>query len=129
MKTPDHDQIFPFATPALFGNWLKKHHASANELWVKIYKKDSGKKSVTWDEAVIEALCWGWIDGIKKSFDAEAYIQRFTPRRKGSHWSQRNQEHVARLITEGRMQETGLVHVRAAQADGRWGNDKAPDAQ
>jgi uncharacterized protein YdeI (YjbR/CyaY-like superfamily) len=89
---------------------------------VKIFKKKTGIPSVTWDEVVIEILCWGWIDGIKKSFDDQAYLQRITPRRPGSSWSKRNREHVERLIREGRMTEQGLVHVRAAKADGRWEN-------
>jgi uncharacterized protein YdeI (YjbR/CyaY-like superfamily) len=69
---------------------------------------------------VIAALCWDWIDGIRKPLDDQAYLQRFTPRRRGSNWSKRNREHVERLIAAGRMQEPGLAHVRAAQADGRW---------
>jgi len=79
-------------------------------------------QSVTWDDVVIESLCWGWIDGIKKSFDDQAYLQRVTPRKARSNWSKRNTEHVERLITDGRMTEPGLVHVRAAKADGRWEN-------
>ena len=78
---------------------------------------------------MIEALCWGWIDGVKKSLDDEAYLQRFTPRRQGSNWSQRNREHVERLMAAGRMQEVGLVHVRAAQADGRWEAAYAPASE
>lgn len=91
-------------------------------MWVKIFKKQSSVTSVTWDEVVIEALCWGWIDGVKKSLDEQAYLQRITPRKARSSWSKRNRAHVERLIDEGRMQEPGLVHVRAAQADGRWEN-------
>jgi uncharacterized protein YdeI (YjbR/CyaY-like superfamily) len=71
---------------------------------------------------VIETLCWGWIDGVKKSLDDQAYLQRITPRRIRSSWSKRNTEHIERLIIEGRMEEPGLVHVRAAKADGRWEN-------
>ncbi|MDF1815088.1 MAG: YdeI/OmpD-associated family protein [Verrucomicrobiales bacterium] len=75
---------------------------------------------MNWNDVVIEILCWGWIDGVKKSLDDQAYLQRITPRRTGSNWSKRNTEHVERLIVEGRMEEPGLVHVRAAKADGRW---------
>ncbi len=89
---------------------------------MKIFKKQSAVTSVTWDEVVIEALCWGWIDGVKKSLDEQAYLQRITPRKARSSWSKRNRAHVERLIDEGRMREPGLVHVRAAQADGRWEN-------
>ncbi len=103
-----------------FGRWLKENHISESELWVKIFKKKTGIPSVTWDDVVIEALCWGWIDGVKKSIDDQAYLQRVTPRKTRSNWSKRNTEHVERLISEGRMKEPGLVHVRAAKTDGRW---------
>lgn len=102
--------------------WLNRHSASKSELWIKVYKKGSGIASVSWDDIVIECLCWGWIDGIKKSLDDDAYLQRITPRKPKSIWSKRNTEHVERLIAEGRMQKPGLVHVRAAKADGRWQN-------
>jgi uncharacterized protein YdeI (YjbR/CyaY-like superfamily) len=118
-----------FETPAKFRKWLKDNHASEPELWLKIFKKGSGQKSISWEEAVIDALCWGWIDGVKKSFDDKASLQRFTPRRKGSNWSKRNREHVERLIAEGRMQESGMKHVRAAQADGRWEAAYAPASE
>ncbi len=87
---------------------------------MKIFKKNSGIKSVTWDDVVVESLRWGWIDGIKKSIDGQAYLQRITPRKARSSWSKRNTEHVERLINEGRMMEPGLAHVEAAKADGRW---------
>jgi len=111
-----------FATSKALYQWLNVNHAIESELWVKIYKKKTGIESVTWDEVVIEILCWGWIDGVKKSLDEHAYLQRITPRKVRSIWSKRNTEHVARLISAGRMQEAGLVHVRAAKADGRWEN-------
>ncbi|HMQ50705.1 MAG TPA: YdeI/OmpD-associated family protein [Anaerolineae bacterium] len=120
MPDPDQTRIQAFEDASAFGQWLELNHASESEVWVKMYKKGSGQKTINWEEGVIEALCWGWIDGIKKSFDDQAYLQRFTPRRPGSNWSKRNREHVKRLIAAGRMQEPGLVHVRAAQADGRW---------
>lgn len=129
MPEPDQARIQAFEDSAAFWNWLEQHHASEPELWLKIYKKRSGQKSINWEEAVVEALCWGWIDGIKKSFDDEAYLQRFTPRQKSSNWSKRNREHVERLIAEGRMQEVGMVHVRAAQADGRWETAYAPPSE
>lgn len=122
MPVPDPQKIISFSTPQDLGRWLKKNHSSENELWVKIFKKKTGIPSVTWNDVVIEALCWGWIDGIKKSIDEQAYLQRITPRKARSSWSKRNREHVERLIKEGRMMESGLVHVRAAQADGRWDN-------
>ena len=129
MPEPDQTRIQAFEDSAAFWNWLEQNHASEPELWLKIYKKGSGQKSINWEEAVVEALCWGWIDGIKKSLDDEAYLQRFTPRQKSSNWSKRNREHVDRLMAEGRMQEVGMVHVRAAQADGRWEAAYAPASE
>ena len=122
MPEPDPAKIMAFAIPKDLGQWLKVNHASESELWVKIYKKKTGIQSVTWNDVVIEALCWGWIDGIKKSIDDQAYLQRITPRKTRSNWSKRNTEHVERLISESRMMESGLVHVRAAKTDGRWDN-------
>ena len=122
MPVPDPARIMTFASPKDLGRWLKVNHAIESELWVKIFKIKTGIPSVTWDDVVIEALCWGWIDGVKKSIDDQAYLQRVTPRKARSNWSKRNREHVERLINEGRMTESGLVHVRAAKADGRWEN-------
>ncbi|VAW71480.1 conserved hypothetical protein [hydrothermal vent metagenome] len=122
MPKPDPVKIMTFATPKDLGQWLKVNHAIESELWLKIFKKKSGITSVTWDDVVIEILCWGWIDGIKKSIDDQAYLQRVTPRKARSNWSKRNRDHVERLISEGRMMEPGLVQVYAAKADGRWEN-------
>lgn len=122
MPEPDPLGIMTFATPKALGEWLKMNHAIESELWVKIFKKNTGIQSVTWNDVVIEILCWGWIDGVKKSIDDQAYLQRITPRTARSNWSKRNTEHVERLISEDRMNESGLVHVRAAKADGRWEN-------
>jgi uncharacterized protein YdeI (YjbR/CyaY-like superfamily) len=122
MPEPDPWKIMTFETPKDLGEWLKVNHVTESELWVKIYKKNAGIQSVTWNDTVIEILCWGWIDGIKKSIDDQAYLQRITPRTARSNWSKRNTEHVARLINEERMKEPGLVHVLAAKADGRWEN-------
>ncbi|MFT4924415.1 MAG: hypothetical protein ACI8WB_000493 [Phenylobacterium sp.] len=122
MPVPDPSRIMTFATHQDLGQWLKVNHVTESELWVKIYKKNTGIQSVTWDDVVIESLCWGWIDGVKKSIDDQAYLQRITPRKARSNWSKRNTEHVESLISEGRMMESGLEHVRAAKADGRWEN-------
>lgn len=122
MPEPDPLRVMSFATAEDLAEWLKVNHATESELWVKIFKKNTGIPSVTWNEVVIEVLCWGWIDGVKKSIDDQAYLQRITPRRVRSHWSKRNTGHVERLINEGRMMESGLVHVRVAKADGRWDN-------
>lgn len=120
MPDPDPSRIMSFKTPKDLGSWLEKNHAIESELWVKIFKKKTDVPSVDWDDVVVEVLCWGWIDGIKKSLDDQAYLQRITPRKARSNWSKRNREHVERLINEGRMKESGLVHVRVAKADGRW---------
>ena len=115
-------RIIAFALPEDLGQWLEVNHAIESELWVKMFKKKTGIPSVTWDDLVVESLCWGWIDGIKKSIDDESFMQRITPRKARSNWSKRNREHVERLLSEGRMMESGMVHVSAAKADGRWEN-------
>ncbi|WP_421863455.1 YdeI/OmpD-associated family protein [Marinobacter adhaerens] len=120
MLQPALEKIRTFETPNSLARWLKEHHAVERELWVKIFKKQTGILSVTWDEVVIESLCWGWIDGVKRSVDNQAYLQRITPRTARSIWSKRNTELAERLITEGRMREPGLSQVRAAKSDGRW---------
>ena len=84
---------------------------------------------MTWNEVVIETLCWGWIDGVKKSLDDQSYLQRITPRKARSNWSRKNTEHVERLTIEGRMEEPGIVHVRAAKADGRWESAYSPASE
>ncbi|MBO6576816.1 MAG: YdeI/OmpD-associated family protein [Rhodothermales bacterium] len=98
-----------FPTPADFRAWLEANHANEDHLWVGYYKKATGKPSVTWEDTVDEALCFGWIDGIRKSRDSESYIIRFTPRKRKSVWSQRNIDQVERLKKEGRMRPEGLA--------------------
>jgi len=122
MPQPDPTKTLTFTSANDLAEWLKTNHNRESELWVKIFKKQTGIPSVTWNDVVVEALCWGWIDGVKKSIDDQAYLQRITPRTARSNWSKRNREHVERLIDEGRMEEAGLAHVRAAKADGRWEN-------
>ncbi len=117
---PDFKQLRSFNEPSAFETRLAKHHARERELWLKIYKKGSGLPTVTYAEALDVAPCWGWIDGLKKSFDENSFLQRFTPRKPKSVWSQSNRRHVARLIAGGRMTEHGQRHVDAAKADGRW---------
>ena len=102
-----------FAAPAGFRAWLRKRHQCENELWVGFYRKDSGRPSITWPESVDEALCVGWIDGIRKRIDDESYIIRFTPRRRGSIWSAVNIRRVAALTNEKRMQPAGLAAFAA----------------
>jgi uncharacterized protein YdeI (YjbR/CyaY-like superfamily) len=118
--------VQPDLSPTLFKNakafetWLKKHHASSDGLWLKIAKRGADEPSVTYPEAVEIALCWGWIDGQKKSLDDQHFLQRFTPRRARSVWSKINVDKVAALIEAGRMQAPGYAQVEAAKADGRW---------
>jgi len=122
MPEADPLRTMTFETPKDLGEWLKENYETETELWIKIFKKNTGIQSVTWNDVVIEILCWGWIDGVKKSIDDQAYLQRITPRKAKSNWSKRNTEHVEHLISAGRMKGSGLVHVRAAKADGRWKN-------
>ena len=96
-----------FATPSDFRAWFMANHESAQELWVGFYKKSSGRPSITWPESVDEALCFGWIDGIRKSIDEEAYVIRFTPRKRGSVWSNVNVARVKVLTRDGRMHPAG----------------------
>lgn len=98
-----------FAEAADFRAWLEENHDSVDYLWVGYYKKATGKRSVTWEDTVDEALCFGWIDGIRKSRDGESYVVRFTPRKRKSVWSQRNIDLVERLKAEGRMKPAGLA--------------------
>src|SRR5688572_32443067 len=94
-----------FETPADFRRWLKENHASETELWVGFYKKSTGKPTITWPEAVDQALCFGWIDGVRKTLDAESYTNRFTPRRRGSNWSlvNRSEEHTSELQSQSNL--------------------------
>ena len=123
---PNPRKIKSFRTPAAFESWLSRNHARETELWLKIHKKDSGLPSVTAAEAIEVVLCWGWIDGLRKSFDERSFLQRFTPRRPKSVWSQINRNHIARLTAAGRMTPHGQRQVDAAKADGRWDAAYAP---
>src|SRR5579863_993021 len=113
-------QILHFKTSADFRFWLDKNHAKSDGLWLRIFKKDVGEKSVTYAEALDQALCQGWIDGQKKPFDQLSWLQKFTPRRARSGWSKLNTQHVERLTKAGAMAPAGLKAVEAAKADGRW---------
>ena len=123
---PDPRKIKSFRSQAAFEAWLAANHARETELWLKIHKKDSGLPTVSYAEALDVALCWGWIDGLKKAFDEHSFLQRFTPRKGKSIWSQINQGHVARLTSAGRMTPHGQKHIDAAKTDGRWDAAYAP---
>ena len=123
---PNPEKIKTFRTEAAFEKWLRANHARETEIWLRIYKKDAGVPTITIAQALDVVLCWGWIDGIRKSFDEHSYLQRYTPRRAKSIWSQINREHVARLTAAGRMTPHGQRQVDAAKADGRWDAAYAP---
>jgi uncharacterized protein YdeI (YjbR/CyaY-like superfamily) len=118
--------IVLFADRDDFRTWLSAHHASQAGIWLRIAKAASPIQSVTYADALDVALCFGWIDGQKRRYDADSFLQKFTPRQKRSSWSKRNREHVERLIAAGEMHPAGLAAVAAAKADGRW--DRAYDS-
>ena len=115
-----------FATPKALENWMRARHDKQPELWIKIHKKGSGLRSVTAPEALEVMLYWGWIDGLRRGFDEKSFLQRYTPRRAKSIWSQVNREHVARLIKAGRMTRHGQAQIDAAKKDGRWAAAYSP---
>jgi uncharacterized protein YdeI (YjbR/CyaY-like superfamily) len=119
--------IESFTSAGEWRRWLCENHALSDGVRLRIFKNDSGVRTVTYAEALDEALCFGWIDGQKQKCDEKSWLQKFTPRRPKSLWSKRNRERVAQLIEEGRMRPPGLKQVEAAKEDGRW-ND-AYDAQ
>jgi uncharacterized protein YdeI (YjbR/CyaY-like superfamily) len=112
--------LHSFETSEQLHAWLQAHHASETELWVRIYKKGCGTPSVTWNDCVVACIAWGWIDGVRNALDETSFLQRMTPRRARSGWSQKNVQHAERLIAQGLMQAPGLAQVEAARADGRW---------
>jgi len=126
MPAPTDLPVLAFATAEEFEQWLEREHESAAGVWLRFPRKGTGVLSLTYEEAVLVALCFGWIDGQARSLDETAWLQRYTPRRSRSIWSQINRERVARLVAEGRMRPTGLAEVERAKADGRWDAAYAP---
>src|SRR5688500_15888748 len=114
---PDPRRIKSFRTEAAFERWLSANHARQPEVWLRIYKKASGRATVTAAQALDVALCWGWIDGLRRSFDETSFLQRYSPRRSRSLWSQVNQDNLARLTAAGRMTSHGQRQVDAAKQD------------
>jgi uncharacterized protein YdeI (YjbR/CyaY-like superfamily) len=114
------NEILSFKTAAEFRKWLAANHRQSDGIWLRIYKKDSGEPTVTYAEALDEALCHGWIDGLKQSHDELSWRQRFTPRRPKSGWSKINTGHAERLIKAGQMKAAGQAQIDAAKKDGRW---------
>ena len=119
MTLPDHDPV-AFPTAAKWRAWLSDRHASADGLWLKIAKKDAPQGTLSYAEALDEALCFGWIDAQTRGLDDDYWLKRFTPRKHGSRWSKINTQKAEALIAAGRMQPAGLAEVESARADGRW---------
>ncbi|MGL5858423.1 MAG: YdeI/OmpD-associated family protein [Angustibacter sp.] len=119
MSMAHTDAVF-FEDSDAFEAWLAEHGGDASHVWVRMAKKHTQIASLNWTRAVDVALCFGWIDGISRRLDEDWFVQRFTPRRRGSLWSKINRERVERLIDEGRMRPAGLAEVERATADGRW---------
>jgi uncharacterized protein YdeI (YjbR/CyaY-like superfamily) len=113
-------QTLHFKTAVDLRHWLEKNHVKSEGIWLRIFKKDSQEISVTYAEALDQALCFGWIDGQKETFDKLSWLQKFTPRRPKSGWSKINTQHAERLIKSGEMTPVGMMAVEAAKADGRW---------
>ena len=109
-----------FASPAALRAWLGRHHGSSSGVWLRFFKKTTGRQGLTHASALEEALCWGWIDGQARPYDETSWLQRYSPRRPRSKWSKRNCEIAERLARDGRMQPSGQAQVDAAKADGRW---------
>lgn len=116
----DPARVREFVDFQAFHDWLAHHHDREPEVWIRMHKKGSGLASIDWGQAVDAALCWGWIDGIRKSLDDSSFLQRLTPRGPKSSWSKINVDKVATLTAAGLMTAHGLKHVETARADGRW---------
>jgi uncharacterized protein YdeI (YjbR/CyaY-like superfamily) len=119
-KAPVQAPVLVFRLRNAWERWLAKHYASSNGVWLKFYRKDSGKPSITHVEALHGALCYGWVDGQKKLTDDVSWLQHFKPRPPRSRWSRLHTENAERLIKAGRMTPAGLKQVKAAKRDGRW---------
>jgi uncharacterized protein YdeI (YjbR/CyaY-like superfamily) len=114
------NEVLSFRTASDFRKWLAVNHRKSAGIWLQIFKKDSEEPSITYAEALDEALCYGWIDGQKQTHDAVSWRQRFTPRRARSGWSKRNTQHAERLIAAKRMKAAGQAEIDVAKKDGRW---------
>lgn len=114
MLIGENDVVLTPKTSQEFSDWLAKNHSGTSSVWIRIYKKDTGKQTVTYNQVLDEALCYGWIDGIAKKYDTDSYVQRFTPRRPKGNWSKRNIARVKDLLKEGRMKPSGIEKARQA---------------
>lgn len=120
VKPKGTDIILAFTARGEFESWLEEHHAAVDQVWLQFARKGTSVTTITYEEAVLVGLCYGWIDGQAASQDETYWLQRFTPRRATSRWSKINRERAERLIAEGKMRPAGLREVERAQADGRW---------
>ncbi len=119
-------QLLAFENPNAYHDWLNKNHEQQEAIWIKLYKKQSGIATITYQEAVETSLCWGWIDGLANKYDEVAYLVRFSMRRPKSVWSKINVAKIEALTAAGLMEPSGLAQVEKAKQDGRW--DKAYDS-
>ncbi len=120
VRPSDDLPVIAFKTQKAWATWLDKNHAKVPGIWMRFMKKATGEKSITYDEALEVALCYGWIDGQGKSEGERSHVQKWVPRRKRSVWSKRNTENAMALIESGKMQPAGLAEIERAKADGRW---------
>lgn len=116
----DMSEVLEFADPGSFYSWLETHHEIEEEVWVKIKKVKSGLPTITPEQAIEMALCWGWIDGLRKGFDDRSFLQRYSRRRPNSNWSEINARTVLRLIASGHMRPAGLAAVRNGMERSKW---------
>jgi len=121
--------VLHFPDARRWRSWLARNHRSPDGVWLKLAKKGAAERSVSYAEALDEALCFGWIDGQKKSHDQDVFLQKFTPRRSRSIWSKRNIEHCERLAAAGKMEPAGQAEIDRAKADGRWGQAYDPPSR
>jgi uncharacterized protein YdeI (YjbR/CyaY-like superfamily) len=128
-ETKEHMEVRTFETAADWEAWLESHHANTDGIWLKFAKKESGIPSVSFPDALILAMGYGWIDSRREPYDNVYYLQKYTPRRPRSAWSKLNRERAEGLIADGRMKPAGMREVEAARADGRWDRAYEPQAQ
>src|SRR5918911_3245603 len=129
MAEPIDLPVLSFTTADEFEHWLEREHGTSRGVWLRFAKKGSGVDSVSYEQAVLVALCFGWIDGQARSEGAASWLQRFTPRTRKSVWSQLNRQRVGELVAQGRMRPAGLAEVEKAKADGRWDAAYAPPSR
>lgn len=120
VKPVSEEPVLAFADGGEWRQWLEERHGSGHAVWLLIAKKNSGVRGISYADAVEGALCYGWIDGRANRYDDRFWMQRFTPRRPGSQWSEINRERAEDLVERGLMRPSGLAQVESARADGRW---------